>query len=106
MPSSLYPNESVGLDGQSLSALPGCNPVWRDNSTKPTCSPAPAAPCINKRLGPDLSQWNYLACPFSYTTKNRVNSFILTAHTRLNWANMTVDSCLAECSGYKYAMTA
>lgn len=99
MPSGLYPSEPVGLDGQSLSALPGCNPLWTDNSTKPTCAEPVPTPSMDLQWGPELSQWNYLSCPFAYT-----DGPILTAHQHLLWTDMTVDSCLAECSGYEYAM--
>ena len=101
MPSGLYPNEPVGLDGEALDALPGCNPIWKGNTTKPTCPNPPATPKMDLQLGPDLSKWNYVSCPFSYNSELQ---YMFTAHSKQNWENMTVDSCLTECSGYKYAM--
>lgn len=103
MPSGLYPNEDVGLQNSNLTALPGCNPLWTTNSTtKPTCKTKLATPSIDLRLGPDLSHWNYLSCPFSYNNQG----FMLNAHSHTNWANMTVDSCLSECKAgnYQYAL--
>lgn len=100
MPSGLYPNEDVGIDGKILSALPGCNPIWSDNSTKPTCAEEAPVPKINRHPGPNLDSWNYVSCPFSYTDAG----LILTAHKRTDWTDMTTNSCLAECKGYKYAM--
>jgi len=102
MPSGLYPNENVGLDKQNLTALPGCNPIWSDNSTKPMCTTTLSTPAIDVRWGPDLSSWNYVSCPFTYND----NGEMLTAHTHQNFANMTTDLCLDECKsgGYKYAM--
>ena len=101
MPSGLYPNEAVGLDGDTLDALPGCNPIWKGNITKPTCPNPSPTPNIDLLLGPDLSRWNYVSCPFSYNSELQ---FMFTAKSRNDWENMTVDSCLTECSGYKYAM--
>lgn len=100
MPTGLYPNEPVGVDGQALTALPGCNKLWTDNSTKPTCSPAPATPSINTPLGPNLTQWNYVSCPLLFQS----GGLLLSARAKTNWNNMTVDSCLSYCSGYKYAL--
>lgn len=99
MPSGLYPNENVGLHDQSLTALPGCNPVWSDNSTKATCDEVETPP-VDLQLGPDLSSWNYLGCPMSYDTVP-----ILSALQQTNLVNMTVDSCLSSCKekGFKYA---
>ncbi|ORY92542.1 hypothetical protein BCR35DRAFT_327667 [Leucosporidium creatinivorum] len=39
------PQEAVGIM-EPLSALPGCNLLWSDNSTKPTCDPEPSTPAI------------------------------------------------------------
>lgn len=100
MATGLYPNEDVGLNNHSLKALPGCNPLWNDNSTKPTCTNWQDPP-INMRHGPDLSEWNYVGCPMSATP----SGLILWDVQITGWVNMTVDLCLQQCAGYKYAMT-
>jgi len=98
MPIGYLPNEDIGL-GAPISALPGCNKIWSDNSSKPTCD-VNVDPPINLRVGPDLSEWNYFGCPFQYNS----NGNILTAHY-FESKDMTVDTCLNECSskGYEYA---
>lgn len=101
MASGLYPNEEVGLNNVTLDALPGCNPLWTEDSTKPTCSPPVPVPPIDLRYGPDLSEWNYVGCPMSATP----DGLILWDVQAKSWPNMTVDICLDLCAGYKYAMT-
>lgn len=100
MPSGTYPDEKVGLNNQSLTALPGCNPLWTDNSTKPTCD-STIVSAINLNLGPDLSEWNYLACPVGNTGQGPM----LTNFSIKGYQNMTVNYCLDTCAehGYKYA---
>lgn len=94
MATGLWPNEPVGLNGVSLTLLPGCNPLWTDNSTKPTCE-VTTAPAIDTMLGPDLSDWKYVSC----TDYWQLEGPLLTNLTKTAWEGMTVDSCLAECKG-------
>lgn len=101
MPIGQYPDEPVGLDGKSISALPGCNPLWTDNSTKPTCAAPAPTPSIDVSYAPNLTNWNYVSCPLLWQN----NGMMLNAKSIRNWStNMTVDVCLSQCAGYKYAM--
>lgn len=97
MASGLYPNEDVGMNGHSLTSLPGCNKLWSDNSTKPTCDDDDqVSPTIDLQLGPNLESYNYVSCPFGFTSTGAM----LTDFTLRNAKGL--DQCLEVCSNYTY----
>lgn len=93
-----YPDEEVGTKGP-IKALPGCNPLWGDEPTKPTCTQDGATPQLNRLLSPNVAGWNPLGCA------SEANGMALTAVSLKDQMNLTVSSCLATCKagGYSYA---
>ncbi|OCF41274.1 hypothetical protein I317_04932 [Kwoniella heveanensis CBS 569] len=101
-------------DNVPIPRLPGCNPEWGTDATKPGCSPAIAGLDVSKFTGTDGSYvaraadnkqfklpttpgWTNIACLKEVTS--------ITGGVAYTDAKMTVESCTASClaAGYNYA---
>lgn len=107
--------ESTGNDDRvALSALPGCNPVWGDSSSKPTCSSPTAQLDLRGLTGTDGSlvavQSQQFRLPVADTPGWKEvmcisNSPNIQGGVSYTDNNLTPQSCQASCSkaGYSYA---
>ncbi|PSR71451.1 hypothetical protein PHLCEN_2v12718 [Hermanssonia centrifuga] len=92
-------DESVGLSSPPLAALPGCNPLWVGNGTKPTCDPTPPTPGMINSTLPLPSGWTAMGCVAEGTTGRALASASTTNPA------MTPPLCANFCDnlGYPYS---
>ena len=83
-------DENVGLDGSTLSALPGCNPVRTDFSTPASCSGS-STPQFNEAVATLTPGWTDLGCIAEGTNGRALTGASTTS------PNMTRNFCAAFC---------
>jgi len=97
MPQGHFPDEDVGRTWNWLPSLPGCNPLWKDNSTKPTCAKAVPDPPVTKTIAPDSlnEEWYYYSCPMKAQPGGDILFALGDVHPI---ENMTAEMCLDMCA--------
>lgn len=95
--------QHTGSTNCSTSTSPSASPSPTTNpsaTTSPSATPKPSATgTANYNNTLDQSEWYSHGCAVDSSTR------VLTGFQNLDWANMTVDSCLSLCEdkGYKFA---
>jgi hypothetical protein len=90
-------SEDVGVDGSSLSALPGCNPVRTDFSTAASC-PSLATPSFTETVAAMTSGWADLGCIAEGTNGRALTGASTTS------PNMTRNFCANFCASKGFSL--
>lgn len=89
--------ENVGLNGQNLSALPGCNPVRTDFSTPASCD-GRTTPSFGQAVAAIADGWSDVGCIAEGTGGRALTGASTTS------PNMTKNFCAEFCGGNGFSM--